>query len=302
MNDNKNIQASRRRVLVSGIAGAGVAVLSAAEARAVGKGAPAALPLTAQTTEGPYYFDARQVRADITEGLHGVPLEIRLTVLDQAGIPLKGMRVDVWHCNAEGVYSGYAGQGDGRSVSTKGATFLRGSLATDVQGIAAFRSIYPGWYEGRTTHIHFKVMSADGSRTMLTTQFFLPDALSEFLYTRLPDYQRSRVRETLNSNDGIALMAGSSVIGAVREGAGKYVASLSAVVDKAANPVIDRPPAPGEGPPPGMPHDFAGRPPSPPPGGPMGAKGEMKMRGPHPHGFATEEERIAALVPGNVKS
>ena len=66
------------------------------------------LPLTAQTTEGPFYFDAGKVRQDITEGQPGVPVEVRFTVVDVHGRPLAGRRVDLWHCNASGVYSGYA--------------------------------------------------------------------------------------------------------------------------------------------------------------------------------------------------
>ncbi len=299
MDHNKDIQINRRRILAMGIAGAGALGLGRGDAAAANKKHSAVLALTAPTTEGPYYFDAGLMRADITEGLQGVPLEIRLSVIDQGGAPLKDARVDVWHCNAAGVYSGYAGQGDDHSVDMEGKTFLRGSQMTDAQGIAAFRSIYPGWYEGRTTHIHLKLMNAGGSRTMLATQFFLPDALNEFLYTRLPDYQRSSVRETLNSNDGIALMAGSSVVGAVREDQGRYVATLSIVVDKAANAIADRPPAPGEGPP-GIRGKLEG---------PEGLEGVGRhagmpppgMGGPQQHGFANEAARIAALIPGRAR-
>lgn len=120
-----------------------------------------------------------------------------------------------------------------------------------------FDTIYPGWYPGRTTHIHLKVLN--GSRAVLTSQFFLPDALSEYLYTQLPDYRRASVRDTLNSTDGIAIEAGNTVVGTVREGEGRYVAALTLVADPAANPVVDRPPVPGDGPPPG-----------PPPGGRRG--------------------------------
>ncbi len=75
---------------------------------------------------------------------------------------------------------------------------------------------------------------------MLTSQFFLPDALSEFLYTQMPLYQRARLRDTLNSVDGIALKAGATVLGAVREERQRYVATLALVVDPAANPVTDQ--------------------------------------------------------------
>lgn len=270
---------SRRSWLAAGIAGTGAAGLVSTGSNAAGSAA--ALPLTAQATEGPYYFDAAKVRADITEGLPGVPLEVRFVVMDTSGAPLPGLRVDIWHCNAAGLYSGYAGQGENRRTSTVGATFLRGSLLADAGGVAAFRSIYPGWYEGRTTHIHFKVLS--GTRAVLTSQFFLPDALSEFLYTSLPDYKRTQLRQTLNRNDGIALMAGSTVLGAVREEADRYVATLNLVVDPLGNSGgAGRPAAPPMG-------ERRG----PPPGGP-GGPGSGKALDP-----AT---RLSALVPGKSRT
>ena len=266
----------RRGVLSLGVVGVGVAGLGATAVRAPAAARPPVL--TAQTTEGPYYFDVKLMRRDITEGLAGVPLEVRFNVLDEAGRPFAGARVDIWHCDATGVYSGYADQGEKRHIDTRGQTFLRGNLNTDADGVAAFRSVYPGWYEGRTTHIHFKVLN--GTRAVLTSQFFLPDVLSEFLYTQLPDYRRGRVRETLNSNDGIAIEAGQTVLGAIRQESDCYVASLTVVADRAANPVVERPPVPGDGPPPGL--DRTGGPPPP--------RGSRPLEG---------NQRLSALVPGN---
>jgi hypothetical protein len=88
----------------------------------------------------------------------------------------------------------------------------------------------------------------DGSRTLLTTQCFLPDALSEYLYTQLPTYRRNGVREILNRNDGIALMAGDTVLGAVREARDRYVITLTLVVDPTAT--APREPGHPPGPPP----------------------------------------------------
>jgi len=276
MSNNDNVLRSlqRRHMLIAGLSGAGLANAGIAAVPA-----PASLPLTAQTTEGPYYLDTRLERADITEGQPGVPLDVRFIVRDVKGRPLRGMRVDIWHCNTAGVYSGYARQGDDRGVSAKGQTFLRGSLRSDADGVVTFHTIYPGWYEGRTTHIHMKVIH--GTRAVLTSQFFLPDALSEYLYTQLPTYQRWRTRDTLNSNDGIALLAGGTVQGAVRQAADRYVAELTLVVDPTANPVIDRPPAHGDGPPPG------------------GDRPQRGTFGAHP--ALDSAARTAALVPGQGK-
>jgi protocatechuate 3,4-dioxygenase beta subunit len=277
-----------RRGLLAGLGAATLAatagtVASSATATPATPATPAAqkLPLTAQTTEGPYYLDVAQVRRDITEGLEGVPLEVRFTVCDAAGRPLPRLRVDLWHCDMQGRYSGFDGQGDDRAGAFEGKTFLRGSQFTDREGTAAFATVYPGWYAGRTTHIHMKVLNVlNGARAVLTSQFFLPDALSEFLYTQVSLYQRARVRDTLNSVDGIALRAGDTVLGAVREERQRYVATLALVVDPAANPLVDRPPgamAPSGGmPPPGMPGmkmGAAGR-----PGRPRALEGAARIK------------------------
>ena len=265
----------------------GAATLAAASTRPAEAAAPT-LPLTAQTTEGPYYLDVARVRRDITEGLEGVPLEVRFTVCDVAGKPLPGLRVDLWHCDMQGRYSGFAEQGDDRSGALEGKTFLRGSQFTGRDGTAAFTTVYPGWYAGRTTHVHMKVLN--GTRAVLTSQFFLPDALSEFLYTQVSLYQRSRVRDTLNSVDGIALKAGDTVLGAVREERQRYEATLALDVHTAANPTVDRPPRPGGMPPGAM----------PPPQGMPGMPGMpgMGVGGRPMHPRALEgSARIKALVP-----
>jgi len=293
MKTNFQPEQPARRRLLTGAAGLGVAALGAPALAATPAQATPLLPLTAQTTEGPYYFDPGLARANITEGLPGVPLEVRFVVTDRKGAPCAGLRVDIWHCDAAGLYSGYAGQGEEHSVSTKGKTFLRGTQAADKEGVSTFHSIYPGWYEGRATHIHFKVFN--GKRHVLTSQFFLPDALSEYLYTQLPAYKRARLRGTLNSNDGIALQAGDTVVGAVRQEADRYVATLNVVVDRNAHRVIDRPPVPGEGPPPeGMFLQADGAPPGerrgPPP----------EFMGGHPRELEGQA-RLAAMVPGLTK-
>ncbi len=280
---------SRRRLLLTGAGAVGAALATGTVQAAAPSQTGAKRPLTAETTEGPYYFDARQVRRDITEGHTGVPVTVQFVVHGPDGRPWPGARVDIWHCNAQGIYSGYASQGDDHGTSAEGKTFLRGTQQTDASGVAAFDSIYPGWYEGRTTHIHFKVLN--GSRAVLTSQFFLPDALSELLYTQLPDYQRASLRDTLNSTDGIAIQAGETVIGSVHEAAGRYLISLSVVADPAARPVVDRPPVPGDGPPPGA---------RPGGGGPAGqGPGRGGPRGgppPRPQAL-TGQARSNALLP-----
>lgn len=222
--------------------------------------------LTPQAVEGPYYFDPKLERADITEGKPGVPLGLVLQVVNAASCaPLKGARVDVWHADALGVYSGYPGQTDARNVSTEGQHFLRGTQFADANGLATFTTIYPGWYHGRTPHIHCKVFL--DSTTVLTTQLYFPDALSAYIYAHVAPYNtRGRERDTVNATDMIVKMSGDSRASfcSIKEEADRYVASLIVGVDRDAKVVALGPmgPPPG-GPPPGGPPPVAALPKGP---------------------------------------
>jgi protocatechuate 3,4-dioxygenase beta subunit len=120
-----------------------------------------------ELTEGPYYIEGEQIRRNITEGKAGVPLTLRLRVVDASTCkPIKGAAVDIWHADAGGVYSGFGG-------GARSRTFLRGIQRTDANGVAVFRTIYPGWYPGRAVHIHLKVHV--GGSVVHTGQLFFPD-------------------------------------------------------------------------------------------------------------------------------
>jgi protocatechuate 3,4-dioxygenase beta subunit len=282
---------SRRRLLsLAGLAPIAVAGLAAPRSACA---ASEHLTLTPQATQGPYWFDPKLFRSDITEGKTGVPARVALTVLDQDGAPLKGARIDIWHCDAGGVYSGYEGQGDDHRTATRGQTYLRGAQLTDASGVAAFQTIWPGWYEGRTPHIHIKVFL--DARTALTCQLFVPDALSEYLFENVPAYKRGCGRDTLNSNDGIALQGGQAMVASIKETPTGYDVALTVAVD----PVADwndkgfgpyGPGGPG-GPPPG------GPPPGQPPGGFSGGPPPEGMGGPRREALAGET-RLKAMVPG----
>lgn len=274
---------TRRRALV-GLSGSATAVLAADAARAEPQQAPATSKgnvcrLMPQAVEGPYYFDPALERSDITEGRPGIPLRLELQVVDGAQcVPIAGARVDVWHCDATGHYSGYTGQGDDQSTSTKGEKFLRGTQMTSGEGGVTFRTIYPGWYRGRTAHIHFKVFL--DKNTVLTGQLYFPDALSEFIYTSVPPYtERKEKRDTLNSTDFIA--GGDkehTSFAAIKEEADAYVASLVIGVDRDAAPQAGGPGGPPGGGPSFFRELFGGGPPPRPKGGgslvPGGAKKE----------------------------
>ena len=121
-----------------------------------------------EQTEGPYFVDKMLDRSDIrTDAVTaaikgGLPLRIAFTVSQIASdgtcALLPGAQVDLWQCDAAGVYSGVKD----RSFDTTGQTFLRGHQVTDAGGTANFLTIYPGWYQGRAVHVHFKIRTAPG--------------------------------------------------------------------------------------------------------------------------------------------
>src|SRR5262249_44283949 len=127
--------------------------------------------MTPAETEGPYYLNLNLLRQDITEGQPGLPTRLLISVVHAADCtPVANATVDVWHANAPGQYSGFANQG------TQGQTWLRGVQFTDANGLATFDTIYPGWYMGRTTHIHLKVRPTP--QTELTSQLYFPQRLN----------------------------------------------------------------------------------------------------------------------------
>ena len=202
--------------------------------------------LTPQSIEGPFYLDPRLVRAEIVEGRTGVPLRVDLRVVDGATCrPSEGARVDIWHADAQGIYSGYEGQGD-RQVSTVGQKFLRGTQFTDSKGAVRFETIYPGWYPGRATHIHFKVLLDD--RNVLTGQMYFPDAVNEFIYANVPAYGgRLKPRTVVNSNDQFANFHDPQRLSfcGIKEERDCYAASLVLAVDRFAVAQADLPPREG---------------------------------------------------------
>ncbi|HEY5725087.1 MAG TPA: hypothetical protein VIX40_03955, partial [Methylomirabilota bacterium] len=104
-------------------------------------------------------------------------------------------RVDVWHCDSAGQYSGYD------SERSAGETFLRGTQRADAQGVVSFATIYPGWYEGRATHIHCKATAADGRE--VATQFYFPEEVTEAVHRESAYGGPRRGRRVANSDDGL---------------------------------------------------------------------------------------------------
>ena len=171
-----------------------------------------------QLTEGPYFVDERLNRSDIrvdpTDGAVKPGASLQLTVrvsqiTPGSCTPLAGALVDVWHCDALGIYSDVSDMG----FNTLGKKFLRGYQVTDSNGAVQFTTIYPGWYAGRAVHIHFKIRnSLTGSSSLqFTSQWFFDESLTDVVHAQAPYSSKGR-RNTLNQNDGIYTGGGSQLV------------------------------------------------------------------------------------------
>ncbi|CCK28750.1 hypothetical protein BN159_4371 [Streptomyces davaonensis JCM 4913] len=255
---------TRRKVVVAGagaVAAVGVGGTFAAGAFADDSGDSATdttsetcYKLTSETTEGPYYIDADKIRRDITEDKEGIPLVLNLKVIDNETCrPVANAAVDIWHCDALGIYSGYeslsTGGGGGTpptdaptdlpsgtptgeppSGAPSGGTgggiheeptdderYLRGTWKTDKQGRVTFRTIFPGWYRGRTVHIHTKVhvdgewtdAGYEGGHTCHTGQFFF-DEESVLASAEVEPYSTSTTERTTLEQDTIYDQSGTA--------------------------------------------------------------------------------------------
>ncbi len=130
--------------------------------------------LSPAVPEGPFYLNIGLMRQDITEGRPGVPVSMQFTVVNADCVPITNAIVDVWHCDKDGIYSGFGSQG------TAGETFLRGMQVTDANGQVQFTTIYPGWYSGRLTHLHVKIHF--NNNTYVTTNLFYPAEMNTVIY------------------------------------------------------------------------------------------------------------------------
>ncbi|MFC9634962.1 intradiol ring-cleavage dioxygenase [Streptomyces mirabilis] len=253
---------TRRKVVVAGAAavvavgaGGGLAVnafagetTTDASASSTATASETCYTLTSETTEGPYYIDADKIRQNITEGKEGIPMTLELKVIDADTCkPVKNAAVDIWHCTALGVYSGYeamgsgggggggtppsgaptdapsgtptgeppsggpsGGTGGGHSEPTDDERYLRGTWKTDKRGYVTFKTIFPGWYQGRAVHIHTKVhvdgtwtdAGYEGGHTCHTGQFFF-DEKSVLASAEVSPYSTNTAARTTLTEDTI---------------------------------------------------------------------------------------------------
>ena len=157
------------------------------------------------------------MRSDVREGLNGTDLRLRINVVDVAdGTPLPGLKIDMWHADANGRYSGYDFDPDEQPVDvafqppTLEETFLRGAQVTDERGRVEFLTVFPGWYAARTPHIHVKVFRGDAC--VLTTQLFFSGKDSDRVFDA-EAYRRRRAQDTRNHADPVIAIAKEPVDG-----------------------------------------------------------------------------------------
>lgn len=230
---DSNARSIARRSALLALGGAGLGTLALAttagrrlagdlvlgrEARA-----QATCTLSPEQTEGPYHLDGPPLRRNVAEGRPGVPLFVSLRVTDAASCaPIPGAVVEIWHADAAGDYSGFGGQ-DNR-------TFMRGRQAAGAAGVATFRTVYPGWYPGRTPHIHVKAHV--GGAAVYTGQVYFDEGTTDAVYALEP-YAARGARSTRNADDLIFASGGEASLLALAARGSTYWGSITLVVQTA---------------------------------------------------------------------
>jgi protocatechuate 3,4-dioxygenase beta subunit len=185
-----------------------------------------------QQTEGPYFVDEKLNRSDIRSDpsnnlvKEGTELRLVMRISQISGsscMPLSGATVDLWHCDALGVYSDV----QDRSFDTRGKKFLRGYQVTDKNGVVQFITIYPGWYPGRAVHMHFKIRTDSTSQRSyeFTSQLYFDDSFTDKIYAQAP-YAAKGKRSQRNNQDGIFQDGGKDLILKVSQDRKGYVGTF----------------------------------------------------------------------------
>jgi protocatechuate 3,4-dioxygenase beta subunit len=242
-----------RLLTIGGVAAAGGATLLARVVDQASAQAPACV-VRPELEEGPFFVDGQlnrpDLRIDPVSGLAtpGLPLGLTLSLTQIANgrcEPLAGAVIDLWQCDAAGIYSGVSGRGQANQAA--GGKSLRGFQVTDAQGRANFTTIYPGWYQGRAVHIHFKIRTtaAPAGAYEFTSQFFFDEALNDRVHAMAP-YNRRPRRDTLNQTDGIFRSGGAQLTLAPAQQGERMAASFALGLDL-SDAAIGRPDGGGGG-------------------------------------------------------
>jgi protocatechuate 3,4-dioxygenase beta subunit len=170
-------------------------------------GATSTCPLTCQMTPGPCYSAQSQDIKDITYGYAGLPTRMVLQVLDESCSPMPGCVIDVWHAAPVGKYSGDDPINENVAFCTGGDSdftshlYFRGKQTCDANGVCFFDTCFPGWYPGRTIHVHMSVSL--GGSNVVTTQLFFDDVLDDEIIDTQPLYSARGARDTTNESDSV---------------------------------------------------------------------------------------------------
>ena len=219
------------------ILGTGPDVALAAQAEGIARTLPACVAKPEQT-EGPFFVDAGLERSDIRSdpstgaASEGIPLTLRFNVSrisqgDCSALP--GALVDLWQCDADGVYSGV--EDEEAPAAAREQHFLRGYQHTDDDGVARFTTIYPGWYRARAVHVHFKVRTeVAGQPYEFTSQLYFDEALTDKVHAQAPYAARGQ-RTRMNADDRIFQDGGESLMAQVSEADDGYAATFDLGLD-----------------------------------------------------------------------
>jgi protocatechuate 3,4-dioxygenase beta subunit len=219
MTTESNDRALSRGALVKAAGGAGLAVafgVRALDALGADAETTATCVLQPEVTEGPYWIDQKLTRRDVREGKPGLPLVLAVTVMNARTCkPIKGADVEIWHCDASGNYSGFdsgsGGNGPGGPGGGGPATstrYLRGHQPSNAAGVATFLTVFPGWYPGRTPHIHLKAHIGQ-DRVVHTGQLFFNEVVTAAVYKQAP-YSSHGQYDTPHARDMIYAQAGGA--------------------------------------------------------------------------------------------
>lgn len=228
-----------RRRLLGLIASGSAALLAGAtrRARAAHYDGSRECVVRPQQVEGPFFVDTGLNRPDIrsdpksgavTPGVQ-VRLTFRVTRVDGAScLPLPGAKVDLWHCDAQGLYS----DATSWQPSTAGQQFLRGYQITDRKGVANFTTIFPGWYPNRTVHMHFKIRADTEARRskVFTSQIYFSDELADAIHALHP-YATRGPRKVRNNRDVIFMFRGDQLVLPLREERRGYSGTFEVALD-----------------------------------------------------------------------
>jgi protocatechuate 3,4-dioxygenase beta subunit len=214
---NKDKEISRRQVIgMLAVAGAGAMLAcggtkTTTTSTTTATGSSTSCTVTPEGEEGPYFVDDSAAgfnRSNILSNLDGssvqsgIPLTLSIYVYDSEKncAAMANVQVDIWHCNASGIYSAEDVE------STTGEIWLRGYQLTDANGLATFVTVIPGWYQGRTTHIHLRLRStydSTDSGGTNTTQLFFPQDTINMINTTISPYSAEGTNPTTNATDHV---------------------------------------------------------------------------------------------------